>query len=462
MHSPAPKDKLTVTWDDVQAPEVDARLKQQASAARQDELISPALNMTAGQLKSQQARRGSIWYNAPFAMAMFGLLGGLLAWGALELVQLKTVPRADYERQLKVARAELIPALEKDKTLYRSDLAAWDAYDRASTAGNRPPLPPAKSRDMIELQYKHRLAAWDESSGDNPYFKILRRDDLTAPQKEQLVAEQNATFDTTGLIANILAFGLTGMLIAVALSVAEPVIDRNYHGALVTGAVGATLGLFGGVIVSFLTGPLERLIGDGAAPETSTLSAGQLMANAIKYGVIGLFLSVAPGIVLRNLKKSSVGIAGGAIGGIIGGILFSLVDALAGSKTGARAAAYCSIGCLAGLSTGLIENAAKTGWLKVLQGLIAGKQFILYRATTFIGGAPDCHVYLFKDPQVGRRHAAVHIVPGGFDIENLPLGSATYVNGKPVARQRLRTGDQIQIGGTVFSFQEKIKEAAKQ
>jgi hypothetical protein len=147
---------------------------------------------------------------------------------------------------------------------------------------------------------------------------------------------------------------------------------------------------------------------------------------------------------------------------VIGGVLFSLVDGLAGSKTGARAAAYGSIGCLAGLSTGLIENAAKTGWLKVLQGLIAGKQFILYRATTFIGGAPDCHVYLFKDPQVGRRHAAVHIVPGGFDIENLPLGSATFVNGKPVGgRQRLRTGDQVQIGGTVFSFQEKVKEVSK-
>ena len=96
--------------------------------------------------------------------------------------------------------------------------------------------------------------------------------------------------------------------------------------------------------------------------------------------------------------------------------------------------AMLAIGLFAGLATGMIENVAKTGWVKVVAGLIAGKQFILYRNPTFLGSGPDCQIYLFKDPQVGRRHAAIHIIPGGFELEDLPLGEPTYVNGKPVNR----------------------------
>ena len=88
-------------------------------------------------------------------------------------------------------------------------------------------------------------------------------------------------------------------------------------------------------------------------------------------------------------------------------------------------------------------------------GPIAGKQFILYRNPTFIGSGPDCQIYLFKDDKVGRRHAAIHLVPGGFELEDLPLGAPTVINGKPTKRARLRHGDRISIGATTFLFQEK-------
>jgi hypothetical protein len=121
--------------------------------------------------------------------------------------------------------------------------------------------------------------------------------------------------------------------------------------------------------------------------------------------------------------------------------------------------AMIAIGLLAGLATGLIEDVAKTGWVKVVQGLIAGKQFILYRNPTFIGAGPDCQIYLFKDPKVGKRHAAIHIVPGGYELEDLPLGTSTLVNGKPVQRTRLKNGDRVQIGGTQLVFMEKTQAA---
>jgi hypothetical protein len=422
-----PREKIIITWDDVNSPAVDARLRQEEAKYREDAFTSPALSMGARQLRTQQ--RTSIWYNTVFAMAFFGCLGGLLAWGAGELINLKPLARPQYLAQLKDAQDQ------------------WDAVlsiQRRYAAGI--------DRDTAATQ----IRTIQDAARDNPYFQILRNHDLTPEQQLADIARQHANYDTQAFIAKVLAYGLIGMIIALCLAIAEPLIDRNLQGVTVNGSVGAMLGLFGGVIVSLFVDRLHQALGGTDVAELATHQ--QLLANAIKYGVVGLFLTIAPGVLMRSAKKLTVGLIGGLLGGVIGGLLFAPVAQWSGSAVLSRAVATVTIGLVAGLATGLIENAAKTGWLKVVQGLIAGKQFILYRATTYIGSSPDCHVYLFKDPGVGRRHAAVHIVPGGFDLEDLPLGGPTIVNGRRIARHRLRTGDQIQVGRTAFTFQEKVKK----
>jgi hypothetical protein len=248
------------------------------------------------------------------------------------------------------------------------------------------------------------------------------------------------------------------MLIAVCLSIAEPLVDRNFSGALVNGFVAAACGLIGGAVVSLFAKRIYALMINGA-PITDGVSSTVVLAHAVEWGVLGLFLSIGPGLVMRNVKKLAIGLVGGLIGGVIGGVLYDPIYSASGSDDMGRLAALVVIGLGAGLGTGLIENAAKNGWLRVTAGLIAGKQFILYRNPTFIGSGPECPIYLFRDPQVGKRHAAIHIVPGGFELENLPLGTDTMINGKPVTRARLRAGDEIRIGITAFVFQEKTRQA---
>ena len=119
--------------------------------------------------------------------------------------------------------------------------------------------------------------------------------------------------------------------------------------------------------------------------------------------------------------------------------------------------AIVAIGVIAGIGTGLIETAAKSGWLRVVAGLIAGKQFIIYKNPTCIGSSPQCEIYLFKDTRIGPRHAAIHTVHGGYEIEDLQSPTGTFVNGRPVSRVRLRNNDQVQIGATAFQFQEKAR-----
>jgi hypothetical protein len=240
------------------------------------------------------------------------------------------------------------------------------------------------------------------------------------------------------------------VIISICLSVAEPVIDRNLHAAVINGSVGAALGLAGGLAASLVVDRIYLAFG-GAGHGLLR----EYLAQSVSWAVLGAFLAAAPGLVVKNRTRLLIGLAGGAIGGAVGGILLDPLSRLTSSPEFARLAALCCIGAVAGAATGILEHAARTGWLKVTAGVIAGKQFILYRDPTYIGSAPDCQIYLFRDPKVGRRHAAIHLLQGRIEIEDLPLGGQTVINGKPIVRQRLCHGDRIAIGSTTFLFQEK-------
>ena len=124
------REKLTVSWDDVNSPDVDARLREQEAKSREDAFTSPALSMNAHQLKTQQ--RTSIWYNTVFAMAFFGCLGGLLAWGAGELIQLKLMVRAQYLAQLSDAQEKweaILALVEPGGIIVKDDMTPGRAVE---------------------------------------------------------------------------------------------------------------------------------------------------------------------------------------------------------------------------------------------------------------------------------------------------------------------------------------------
>ncbi|MCS7032689.1 MAG: FHA domain-containing protein, partial [Phycisphaerae bacterium] len=286
----------------------------------------------------------------------------------------------------------------------------------------------------------------------NPYVALYADNSLSPEQRDRRMQELDARDSLNNFIANVLFFGFSGMMIAVCLGMAEPLLERNFNRAAVNGVIGAVLGLGGGVAVALLI-PRIHLAILGELSETASRQQ-QILAHAVEWGILGLFIAAAPGVLLGSLKRLLIGLAGGAIGGVIGGALFVPLTEQFNEHVG-RFCGIAAIGLLAGAASGLIESAVKSGWLKVTAGLIAGKQFVLYRNPTYIGAHPSCHIFLWKDPQVGKRHAAIHILPGAIELENLPLGGATLVNGRAVQRARLRAGDRIQIGRTVFEFHDR-------
>jgi hypothetical protein len=423
IHKPehAMADKpIRITWDDIHDPAVDDRLKQQQALNRAQEHYQQAPPVP------RPAHQGANpFYNTIVYMTIFGLLGGLVAWVVCEAV---------YQ----LGKTDLLKFVEL------SNRIGFIKEDE-----NKGKITRAEAQQRIE--------AIERQARDNSYFKV-QSDLSVSPQEARRRVEDMVERDKTKMFfVEMIFLGFCGTIIALSLSSAEPLVTRNLRGLLVNGSVGAALGLFGGLLLSLFISQLYRLVlGADNLPEPPGLPR-RMFARALAWGILGFFLSIAPGIVMRNWKKLVIGLVGGLLGGILGGLQFDPVSDLLRSDVLSRAVGITAIGLIAGVGTGLIENVAKTGWLRVTAGLIAGKQFILYRDPTQIGSSPQCEIYLFKDAQISPQHAAIHLLPGRCELEDLNSRTGTFVNGQLVQRVRLRHGDQIQIGSTCFLFQEKAR-----
>jgi hypothetical protein len=418
---------MTISWDDLKSENVEKKLQQQQAISQARDHYEHAQIAAAPERKP----RFTLLYNTVFYMSLFGAIGGLLGWGFGILLHLR--PNAQQEA--------------------RALISDYEKFEHKAELG-------LTTSDLLQAQ----LRGLSMNGRDNDYFQLYLKHRKGEISDERFAAQSRELADRDNwkdFIANLLFYGVAGLMIAACLGVAESIVERNWHGAIIQGSVGAVVGLAGGLVVSFFD---ERIFTAIAGGGNTTDSMKLLLARAAQWGVLGLFLSLGPGLLLRNPKKLMIGLIAGLFGGVVGGILFEPSKIFAerfvdNGEILSRLVGLLAIGIITGAGTGLIENAVKSGWFKVTDGLIAGKQFVLYRNPTYIGSSPQCHIYLFKDPQVGRRHAAVHVSPQGFELEDLPLGSKTLVNGRPAQRVKLKNGDRIQVGSTSFVFQAKVKQA---
>lgn len=84
----------------------------------------------------------------------------------------------------------------------------------------------------------------------------------------------------------------------------------------------------------------------------------------------------------------------------------------------------------------------------------AGEVFALEEERTAIGRSPDAGVFL-DDVTVSRNHALLVGRNDGTFIDDLGSLNGTYVNRKRIESQRLKDGDEIQVGKYKLSFLER-------
>ncbi len=86
-----------------------------------------------------------------------------------------------------------------------------------------------------------------------------------------------------------------------------------------------------------------------------------------------------------------------------------------------------------------------------IYGKEMGRKFTLGSSETTIGRGADSGIVCDMD-NVSRTHAKIFGSEGAFFIKDLNSTNGTFVNDAEIRQEKLRNGDLIKIGGTIFKF----------
>jgi hypothetical protein len=236
---------------------------------------------------------------------------------------------------------------------------------------------------------------------------------------------------------------------------------------LLCGIVGMLVGAIGGLVTSVVANIVYAPIssyaqnqgGDSAGAVAMSFGI-QMLGRTIAWGLAGMAMGLGQGVALRSTRLLAYGLIGGIIGGLLGGLFFDPVDALAGAdRLGAnisRMVGFTVVGGCVGCMIGVVELLARDAWLRMSQGPLKGKEFLIFKDVMRVGSSPRSDLYLFNDARVHEQHAVIRAVGDECEVE--ACHAATHpvlVNGRAVGRSRLKHGDDVAIGGTIFVFQKR-------
>ncbi len=234
--------------------------------------------------------------------------------------------------------------------------------------------------------------------------------------------------------------------------------------ALGIGAVGGLIGGFiGQALVNFTDGKSTWLVVFGW-----TLSGVLIGAAPAGYDILGS--------VMRNEDKRGAvlklrnGLIGGTVGGLIGGVLSVYLhgvwsglfqDADAKDLWSPSATGFVALGACIGLAAPLAQVILREAWLRVESGFRPGRQLLLTRPETTVGRAESCDLGLFGDAAVEKLHAKITRAGNRWLLTDAGTVGGTLLNGQRIVGPApLKSGDRIQVGGSVLSFGGRTKEAA--
>jgi len=257
-------------------------------------------------------------------------------------------------------------------------------------------------------------------------------------------------------------------LIGLFIGAADGIVCRLPRRALLCGGVGLLVGLVGGFISSIAAmvayTPLTALaMKQTTGPMGSLNTFGfvlQMVGRSVAWGLAGMAMGLGQGIALRSKRLLLYGFIGGVVGGLFGGLLFDPIDMiLLGqdkvSSHWSRLIGFGVIGLSVGAMIGVVELLARDAWLRMTQGPLTGKEFLLFKDVMNIGSSPRSDLYLFNDPQVAEHHAMIRAVGDECEIEARQRSHPVLLNNRTVQTARLRHGDNVTIGRTSFVFQRR-------
>ncbi len=241
---------------------------------------------------------------------------------------------------------------------------------------------------------------------------------------EPFITDKTTGGELVAVLIEMAGFGaVLGGMIGLALGSLEGLVTGVWEKAAMGGglgiAIGGAGGAVGGVVGQIVYGAFS---GGGDVASLSAIIL-QIAVRAFAWGLVGLFIGLGQGAMMRASQKIINGLIGGVVGGFIGGLLFDPISLIFGgislSLTGevsgwlSRMVGMSVLGLCTGAAIGMVEEIRKEAWLTIVAGPLKGKQFIIYRSPTLIGSSPKADICLVKDPYVAPELSTTSISAGG-------------------------------------------------
>jgi len=275
---------------------------------------------------------------------------------------------------------------------------------------------------------------------------------LTAWPIAELVLALQASFPsylfftiTMGAVFGGIMGGFFGSIEGITLSIRSRIIPGMLTGIIV--------GVIGGIIGFLIGQGILFLVGDIFFHSNKTMQTyGIPISRTVGWGFLGLFIGMVEGVRARSWAKVKVGITGGIIGGLIGGAAISFLRIPVSSVLVSRLTGLLILGTLIGLFYGLFEKRFSQGVLKLLNGRLKGKEYLLVQKTIRVGTSDKSDIQLEGYKNVSELHALLRCSGGEVTIEPLQSGHRVIVNEVNVTTHELKLDDVVQIGAAKFLF----------
>lgn len=374
---------------------------------------------------------------------LWALLGAIIGFGCSELIG-KVIPDSTIASMLGYNKLSgYYTAQDKVDSKFKSMNDKFESY--------------CKKND-IDSKEEDAFSDWYETLDDktkrevqdyyNAYEKANEKlykayeDDFNSDEDELKDGLAKVTRMHTAFWAAVIA-----ALIGLFLGIGEGV----YYGSTQNAIKYATVGAVVSVIIGGISGYLAQwmystMLGDDPSKIVSALVRG------LGWAIMGLGVGLAIGIIKPQIKRIISCSIGGLVGAFIGGFLFNYICDIVPNDMLARGVAIVVMGLLVGIGVGLMEQFAKSAWLKVIRGEFEGKEYLVFPGTTSIGNNSKNTIVLFKDKLVGPHHCDIVMQGTKYVIKDCGTPMGTVVNGIKTNQHILQQGDAIAIGNSVLVF----------
>lgn len=275
------------------------------------------------------------------------------------------------------------------------------------------------------------------------------------PLVELVLASQEA-FPSYFLYSSAIG-SLVGAILGAFFAAAGGLCDRAPGKALDGAWKGALAGLAGGVLSTLVAQGLLFYFGDRflyrQSPDGFTegnSNTALLIAQAAGWLVVGAAIGIAEGLRAKSARKVALGFFGGIAGGGLGGLLFTWLTIKAPDFNPGRLLALMLMGGLIAVFYALLERRFAVGSLKVLNGPLKGKEFLVNQRRLRLGSDSACDIVLAGYRDVAAHHGELIVKKGELVLRRGER--VVIVNDRETAGQTLKLDDVIKLGSATFLY----------